>query len=41
MDRARLKLWKEDLKNVAGRSGDELEFYAIHGYWPEPGRGQK
>jgi len=36
MDRASLiKLWKEDLESFAGRSSDELGFYAVHGHWPE------
>jgi hypothetical protein len=36
MDRASLeKLWKEHVAAFAGRDGSELEFYAVHGYWPE------
>jgi len=36
MDRASLiKLWKENLEMFAGRRGSELEFYAVHGDWPE------
>jgi len=23
------------MQRFAGRSGEELEFYAIHGHWPE------
>jgi len=34
MDRVSLrKLWQKDRRQFAGRSGDELEFFAIHGYW--------
>ena len=32
-----LNLWKEDQRLFAGRNSDELEFYAIHGHWPEQG----
>jgi hypothetical protein len=36
MDRSRLmKLWKEDMARFAGRDGNELKFYAVHGHWPE------
>src|SRR5215467_11852359 len=42
MDRASLiKLWKEDLETFAGRSSDELEFYAVHGHWPEQSEKRK
>ena len=42
MDRERLiKLWKEDLETFAGRSSDELEFYAVHGHWPEQSEKRK
>lgn len=35
MDRARLiRLWKTSLTIYAGHSRSELDFYAIHGYWP-------
>jgi hypothetical protein len=29
------KLWKQDLEKFAGRNSGELEFYALHGHWPE------
>lgn len=36
MDRSELiKLWQEDLRDFAGRNSEELEFFAVHGYWPE------
>jgi hypothetical protein len=36
MDRPSLiKLWKKDLQEFAGRTREELEFYAINGHWPE------
>lgn len=35
MDRPSLtRLCKEDLEAFVGRSSDELEFYALHGHWP-------
>ena len=30
-----LKLWEEDELRFGGRSQDELDFYAEHGFWPE------
>lgn len=30
-----IKLWREDLEKFAGRNSGELEFYALHGHWPE------
>jgi hypothetical protein len=36
MDRPSLiKLWRKDLETFGGRNSDELEFYALHGQWPE------
>jgi len=30
-----IKLWRKDLETFGGRNSDELEFYALHGHWPE------
>ena len=36
MDRLDLiKLWKENLRRFVGRNSEEMEFYALHGHWPE------
>ena len=36
MDRSTLlKMWKEEIAIFAGRDRNELEFYAVHGFWPE------
>ena len=38
MDRGSVrKRWRDDRKYFAGRNSSELEFYAIHGHWPEQG----
>ena len=30
-----IKMWKEALRRFAGRNSEDLEFYALHGHWPE------
>lgn len=30
-----IKMWKEALRRFAGRNSEDMEFYALHGHWPE------
>jgi hypothetical protein len=34
-----IKLWEEDERIFGGRSGEELEYYADNGIWPEQNGG--